>query len=331
MQLQRLLTRTVVILRRIVARFSLDALAVYALALASELPVIVARATLVLILASIWLMLHGQSTAGTTVWLEVALVPTLWSIIALASPFGTGWWWKQRTGGRRPSEREKLAYLDATQLLQAHTREPLVRPASWFVIDTPTPDAAVCGETLMLSRGLLESDHLPAVLAHELGHLATPDGRLIAAINRLILIPPRPSRPTQDGEGGQDTAPKVQAILNERILLTILGIRLCLWLVRKTLKFVNGGFGLRLVGPLIGAYWRGREYKADRYAAGLGQADDLADFLENHALIHDHPIPYIWLTEHTHPSTELRIDKLRNAEMMDVHHLPLPVSQAGVE
>ncbi len=324
MQLERPLTRTVMILRRIVARFSLDALGVYALALVSELPVILARATLVLIPASIWLMLHGQSTAHTTVWLEVALIPTFWSIIALASPFGTSWWWKQRTGGRKPSEREKLAYHDATNLLQAHTRKPLPRPASWFVIDTPTPDAAVCGETLMLSRGLLESDHLPAVLAHELGHLATPDGRLTAAISRLILIPPRPSRQTQDGEGGQDTAPQVHAILSERILLTILGIRLLLWLVRKTLKFINGGFGLRLVGPLFGAYWRGREYKADRYAAGLGQADDLADFLENHALIHDHPIPYIWLTEHTHPPTELRIDKLRNTETT----IPLPAPAA---
>lgn len=53
--------------------------------------------------------------------------------------------------------------------------------------------------------------------------------------------------------------------------------------------------------------------QADAYAAQLGQADELADFLETHALIHDYPIPYIWLTEHTHPPTELRIDKLRNA------------------
>ena len=324
MQQERLLRRTAAIFKEITAWFSLDALGMYALALASEIPVILARGTLVLILASIWLMLNGHSTAHTTVWLEIALIPTLWSILALASPFGTSWWWKQRTGGRKPSEREKLAYHDATNLLQAHTRKPLPRPASWFVIDTPTPDAAVCGETLMLSRGLLESDHLPAVLAHELGHLATPDGRLTAAISRLILIPPRPSRQTQDGEGGQDTAPQVHAILSERILLTILGIRLLLWLVRKTLKFINGGFGLRLVGPLLGAYWRGREYKADRYAAGLGQADDLADFLENHALIHDHPIPYIWLTQHTHPPTELRIDKLRNTETT----IPLPAPAA---
>ena len=26
--------------------------------------------------------------------------------------------------------------------------------------------------------------------------------------------------------------------------------------------------------------------------------------------MHDHPVPFIWLTEHTHPPTELRIQAL---------------------
>ncbi len=29
--------------------------------------------------------------------------------------------------------------------------------------------------------------------------------------------------------------------------------------------------------------------------------------------MHDHPVPFIWLTEHTHPPTELRVDRLRNS------------------
>jgi hypothetical protein len=218
---------------------------------------------------------------------------------------------------------------DATELLQAQTRQRLTLPKSWFVLDTPTPDAAVCGETLMLSRALLESEHLPAVLAHELGHLATPDGRLTAAINRLVILPPRPPRREQADYEQAGDRPQVElAIHDQRILLTILGIRLFTWILKKTLKFVNGGFGLWLTGPLWGAYWRRREYKADAYAAALGQADDLADFLENHALIHDHPVPYIWLTEHTHPPAELRIDKLRDAGMRTpVSCDPLPQIQ----
>jgi heat shock protein HtpX len=323
MQQEGLYARVTLILREIIKRFSLVSLGVYALALASELPVILARTTLLYLLAWVALVLDGHSTAHATVWLEIGLIPTLWSIIALATPLGTGWWWRQRTGGRRPSQREQIAYLDATELLQAQTPERLKLPRSWFVLDTPTPDAAVCGETLMLSRGVLESDHLPAVLAHELGHLATPDGRLTAAINRLILLPPRPYRPEQAGYEHVDTGPSGGLVFRgERVLLAILGIRLVLWLVGKTLKFVNGGFGLRLLGPLLGVYWRGREYSADAYAAKLGQAGDLVDFLENHALIHDHPIPYMWLTEQTHPPVELRIEKLRDAEMRGSVSIP---------
>jgi Zn-dependent protease with chaperone function len=295
----------------IIGRFSIDSLAMYTLALASELPVMFARATLVYLVVGLTLAIQGHGGDTPVFWLEVGLIPTFWSMLALASPYGTGWWWKQRSGGRRPSQREQFAYNDSVDLLQAQTREPLPLPENWFVIDTPTPNAAVCGETLMLSRGLLESDHLPAVLAHELGHLATPDGKLTAAINRLVLIPPRPPRHEQTNHEPQ---PGFEfEIHNERIVLTLLGIRILSWIVRKTLKFVNGGFGLWLTSPVWGIYWRQREYKADAYAARLGQADELADFLEVHALIHDYPVPYIWLTEHTHPPVELRIDKLRDA------------------
>jgi len=93
----------------------------------------------------------------------------------------------------------------------------------------------------------------------------------------------------------------------------------------KIAVFAKGGLGLRITGPILGRYWRGREYKADQYAASLGQADELADFLEVHALIHDHPVPFIWLTEHTHPPTELRINRLRQAA-----HTQLPAATAPV-
>lgn len=68
-----------------------------------------------------------------------------------------------------------------------------------------------------------------------------------------------------------------------------------------TSLIAKGGFGLWLTRPAWGAYWRQLEYKADEYATRLGQADELADFLEIHALIHDHPVPFIWLTQHTTP------------------------------
>ena len=187
-------------------------------------------------------------------------------------------------------------------------RTPLLRePSSWFVLDDPQLDAAVCGNTLMLSRGLLESGHLVAVLAHELGHLASTDGKLTAALNRLVIhAPPKPAE-------REPAKSSTVIITDDRALLTVTIIGSLLWVLRKTIVFAKGGLGLRITAPFWGSHWREREYTADRFAAGLGQADELADFLEVHALMHDHPVPFIWLTEHTHPPTELRIDKLRNA------------------
>src|SRR5207245_931879 len=97
----------------------------------------------------------------------------------------------------------------------------------------------------------------------------------------------------------------------DRVTLTITVMGALVWLLRKTLAFAKGGLALRLLAPFWGSYWREREYLADRFAARLGQGDELADFLEIYALAHDHPVPFIWLTEHTHPASELRLDRLR--------------------
>jgi hypothetical protein len=61
-------------------------------------------------------------------------------------------------------------------------------------------------------------------------------------------------------------------------------------------------------------YWRAREHHADLYAANLGQAQSLAMFLETNALEGDIPVPFIWLTDTTHPPTEHRIDRLLQHE-----------------
>ncbi len=293
----------------------LPALLLYALTIACEVPVILTRMLIALALSVLLLLITGHSTAGTEHLAELGLIPSLWAILALLTPVGGGWWWRQNQGGRRPSERERAAYEDSLELLRSHTSAPLPELRSWFVLDTPQPDAAVAGETLMLSRGLLESDYLAPVLAPELGHLASTDGRLTAALNRLVIHPPRR---TADEQIERRNGREAIMFAPDRVLLTLSGIRALAWAIRKTLGFAQGGLGLRITAPMWGAYWRAREYAADRYAAALGQADELADFLEIHALIHDHPVPFIWLTEHTHPPTELRVDRLRKA----AHTLP---------
>jgi Zn-dependent protease with chaperone function len=324
--LRMTLDHALAILNRERPFFSFGSLSMYTLALIAETPVILARYFLTALITLIVLTIEGNPEGGPG-WAKVALIPTVWSIIALVTPIGSAWWWRTRAGGRNPSMRELLAYQDAVELLQSHSDKPLPLPKRWFVLDTPQPDAAVCGNTLMLSRGLLETDHVPAVLAHELGHLGTPDGRLTAAINRLVIFSlPFGTRTGDDGEQDQSRQhqrprfhytprePTNALDLEPALMQTLYGFLRFLFI---TSLIAKGGFGLWLTGPIWGRYWRRREYKADEYAASLGQADELADFLEVHALIHDHPVPFIWLTEHTHPPTELRIDKLRNTAPHD--------------
>jgi Zn-dependent protease with chaperone function len=283
-------------------------LALYAATLIAELPVLMVRWLLALTCTTLLMLLLHHSTSGAQGLAQLVFIPTAWSVLALITPFGGGWWWRQNLGGREPSQREQTAYYDALELLRAHTPVALREPSSWFVLDTPEPDAAVCGSTLMLSRGLLESEYVPAVLAHELGHIASSDGRLTAALNRLVIHPP-----PKPAERQPANKRPTMVFSDEKIMLTVTLVGLSLWALRRVIGFAKGGgVGLRFTALFWGSYWREREYTADQYAAKLGQAEELADFLEIHALIHDHPAPFIWLTEHTHPPTELRIDKLRN-------------------
>ena len=288
---------------------SIPALALYLATLVSEVPVIFMRMLLTIAVAAIVLLLKEGSAGGAMGYAELALIPTGWAIFALLTPVGGGWWWRSNMGGREPSEREQSAYEAALEELREQADTPLQEPSGWFVLDTPEPDAAVCGNTLALSRGLFETSYLPAVLAHELGHLNTSDGRLTAALNRLLLNSP----PRLKEEEQEHVERSVELSGGGRILLTVTLIGLFLWVVRKAFVFARGGLGLRITAPFWGSYWREREHLADSFAAALGQGDELADFLEIHALVHDHPVPFIWLTEHTHPPTELRVDRLRRA------------------
>lgn len=175
-----------------------------------------------------------------------------------------------------------MIYDDAiAQLRQADPR--LREPRRWFVIDEEQEDAAAFADTVMVSRGLLDSGYLPAVLAHELGHLNSSDGRLTAALYR-ITTPPR-------GE------------------------------VRRGLKticfFATGAAGMWPLRAAWGAYWRGREHHADRYAGNLGQAETLGEFLDERRALIDLPVPFVWLSDHTHPPTEHRVEHLTHGAVAD--------------
>jgi Zn-dependent protease with chaperone function len=283
------------------------ALALYTATLLCELPVLFVRVLVTLALAALVLLVRNGDPAGAEGYMWLAVIPTAWAMLALITSFGGGWWWRSQMGGRAPSERERTAYAAALEQLRTRSRQPFREPRSWFVLDMPEPDAAVSGDALALSRGLFESEYLPAVLAHELGHVNAPDGRLTAALNRLVIHPP----PRMSARERDPRETHIEIATDDTVALGITFFGALLWLARKSLTFAEGGFGLRLLSPFWGSYWREREYAADAFAARLGEAGELADFLEVHALMHDHPVPFIWLSEHTHPPTELRIERLR--------------------
>jgi Zn-dependent protease with chaperone function len=62
-------------------------------------------------------------------------------------------------------------------------------PAQWFVRDDPTVNGGVLGNSLCVNRGAFDSPYLEALLAHELGHLNSMDGRISLAIWRLAVLP----------------------------------------------------------------------------------------------------------------------------------------------
>jgi Zn-dependent protease with chaperone function len=224
-------------------------------------------------------------------WLA-AMAPIAFSLSGLILP-GGGRWWRHRGGLRRPSA-EELEVLTLAFELIAPAR-PLPRIA---VLDTPLPLAAVRGATVIISRGLVESSALPAVLAHERGHLRSLDGRLTEALERLSVWedPLGPSLELEDrSAGGRKTDVSAGHLFS---------------LLRLALRLTGGGQVQKLLGPLWSAYWRRREFVADAEAAALGQGPDLARHLRDEVLPFDVSRPVQIFNHAEHPPTALRIERL---------------------
>jgi Zn-dependent protease with chaperone function len=249
--------------------------ALYAVTFALQIVAVVLRFFFSFTLLLLLLTILGRSTSHVELLSEIiGWGPLVLSLATLILPVG-GWFWQQQSGGRAPSQRERLLYDDAIAVLRA-ADSGLRPPRRWFVLDEPFINAAAYASTLMLTRGLLESGYLEPVLAHELGHLNSSDSRLTAALHRLTTPPRRH-----------------------------LGFPFA------TIGFpASGGLGIWLTRMPWAAYWRAREFAADQYAAKLGQGQALARFLDTNALENDLPVPFMWLTEHSHPATEHRIDRL---------------------
>jgi Zn-dependent protease with chaperone function len=234
----------------------------------------------------------GLSAEGLA-WVA-AVAPLAYSALAFILP-GQGRLWRRRLGARRPTADEKAAIDDALEVLRG--ANPSLRdPASLYVLDELLPAALVRGRTVILSRGLLESDALAAILGHELGHVDTLDGRITEALARLALWGD-PLGPAQ----AEDWERRSSFDREGRLLFAF---------ARWTLRLAGGSVSQQLLKPLWAIHWRTREYAADAYAASLGQAEDLARHLAEQELPFDSPRPHTLFDCSEHPPAAHRVERL---------------------
>ena len=228
-------------------------------------------------LGVLWLLnaIAGWQLPINTLALAIGFGPLALSLATLVYPSG-GWWFEQSQGGRRPSERERIVFGEAFGELRHFDPEP--SPAAALVRPRRSRGKRLClrghpdGH-----QGDARQPLLPAVLAHELGHLNSSDARVSAALYR-ITTPPR------------------QPIGFPFRLIAFL---------------ISGRVGMFFVRQPWALYWRHREKVADAYAANLGQAQTLADYLDDYALEGDLPTPFKDFGETSHPWTEHRIEALK--------------------
>ena len=225
------------------------------------------------------------------------------------------------TGAREPSQRERVAVKQALDAVLDRAPKGIVGFHEWYVVDDPMPNAWVVGTTLYLTRGVIgvaldtvddQNHFLPAVIAHELGHLNSTDGLLTLALRRLILPPVfilsqlsgnymAPGTLLTGGSGNKNDQ---GAFGSNQVMFTFSLIALFLMIL---LGLAGGGLGIFLLNPLWTWYWRDREYTADDFAAQCGQAHNLIEYLERYQFF-DTATPFFL---GSHPYTELRIDKLQ--------------------
>lgn len=220
--------------------------------------------------------------------LTAAALPIVHSLLGLVWP-GRGRWWQRRAGIRRATAEEVEAVWLALDLIGTDVVVPRMG-----VLDQPCAAAAVRGSTLVVSRALLGSASLAAVLVHEYGHLHALDGRLSEALARLK---PCGDHRKQQREG-------CQSLSEESVGLGNL-------MLRGLMAIALGRASAGLMRPAWALYWRRREFAADRYAAVLGHGEDLVSHLRDEVLPFEFSRP-VWLFDpREHPPTAHRIERLQ--------------------
>jgi Zn-dependent protease with chaperone function len=238
--------------------------------------------------------------------LLISFAPLFLSIYSLAFFTSGAFLTRVMLGARDPSRWETERIRLARDYIINTTREKVWAPQAYYIIDSNEDNAFLVGTTLYLSRSIARSDLLPAILAHQYGHLNNGDGKLQLALRRLVLPPFYFVARTfgrvapgivLKGAAGQS----VWSLILGGTILFSSGIT----------ALIGGGVGLWLLTPFWSAYWRSREFEADAFAHKLGQGDGLIQYLEEREQIFDVAVPFFISPN---PPTEERIDRLKMAE-----------------
>ncbi|NJN15863.1 MAG: M48 family metalloprotease [Oscillochloris sp.] len=286
-----------------------------------------------LLIESLSIMMRGVLVAGLAGLLlepNVALIlgaiaafsPLLSSFLVLAGIPSGHMLVRQSLGARLPTADERRA-LEAG-FARARTAGVPV-PTRVFTIDEDALNAAISGRTLYVYRKLYDSPYLPGVLAHELGHYNSLDGRLMLALRALTMpggflimyITLSLLRWIAYGMASVLAAFLIVFAAIFRMNLSRLVAMLfrgSIQLLRLTIILALGGVGPALLGSIWRSHFLRREFAADAYARRLGYGELLASFFE-HEVLDDVRIP--WYNQPTHPPATQRVRALRRSETME--------------
>lgn len=213
-------------------------------------------------------------SVSRTAW-AAAIAPIVWSSLAFKFPGKGVVWCCRYIGAREPSELERKRFARAFKGLSLSEKLDIAT-VTVYVIDHPAFFSFSWGRAIVVSRPLVESDFLRAVLAHELCHVNFYDARVCQALSRLVIWGD-PFRPSEKEQHQRVTGFVTLVIWAHR------------WLFR-----IAGGRWLLNFPPLKAAwaaYFRKCEIAADAFAARAGQGPALARYLKAHAQQLEQPNP----------------------------------------
>jgi Peptidase family M48 len=267
-------------------------LMLYGITLVAQVLGVIARGLVTLIVLKIVAFVTGWPIPEQFLASLVAFGPLAVSLLAVLCPPLicplAGRWWEMECGARPPEPDEIDAFNQAIERLQE--ADPTIEaPNHWCVAEVEGCNASVYANSLCLDRAVLENhEEAAAIIAHELHHLRSGDGRLTCALQLMSLcsLDPPPMWP-------------LGSLLFNGLL----------WVA-------SGQAVLWFFGNSWETYWRSREYAADDYTIRLGEGPYLASYLERHSLPYERPVRRMRFSMASHPYTKQRITRLQGTPMV---------------